>query len=207
MNLLQVGITAARAGHPAEARTHLQQALQADPRSEQGWLWMSAVVETDAERRMCLERVLAINPHNQTARIGLEKLKTGNQPGQGVESYLPISRTVPLQDQAQDQTNGKRLPTPLSANPVAGPPSPHTMPTLGMSPVAPGARRIQRLEPQPAPVDALTQLRATQFQPQPPRPAASPSQADSMLARLLIGGLSVTAIAGALMLFILWLIG
>ena len=34
---------------------------------------MSAVVDSDADRRACLERVLTINPHNQTAKAGLEK--------------------------------------------------------------------------------------------------------------------------------------
>ncbi len=200
MDALQAGITAAREGRPAEASALLRQALQANPRSEQGWLWLSAIVETDAERRTCLERVLAINPHNQTAQAGLEKLRGGNS---SQPSYLPISRPVPLQNENITLTQTPVGPT----NPVARPPSPHTMPTLGMSPLAPGARRIQRLEPQPVPMDGLNQLRATQFQPQPSPPAASPAQSGSWVALMLISGLAITALAGALMLGILWLIG
>ncbi len=178
MDTLQAGIIAAREGRQAEARALLQQVLQADPRSEQGWLWMSAVVETDAERRTCLERVLSINPYNQTAQARLEKLS-------------PVDSPV----------------TDLSTGQNAGPTSPHSMPTLGMDPVAPGSRRIRRLAPQAEPEDELARLRAAQIQPPAPSPEANASQSDPYMALILIGGLSVTAIGGALMLAILWLIG
>src|SRR3989304_1480593 len=46
-----------------------------DPRNETAWLWMSAVIDSDEHRRTCLERVLAINPRNETARQGLEGLR------------------------------------------------------------------------------------------------------------------------------------
>jgi hypothetical protein len=38
---------------------------------------MSSIVDSDEHRRTCLERVLAINPHNETARRGLEALAQG----------------------------------------------------------------------------------------------------------------------------------
>jgi len=130
----------------------------------------------------------------------LEKLRGGDN---SQPSYLPISRPTPLQSENITWTQMPVGP----ANSTTEPPSPHTMPTLGMSPLAPRARRIQRLEPQSVPVDGLNQLRATQFQPQPPPPAASPAQPGSWVALMLISGLSITALAGALMLAILWLIG
>ena len=79
-----------------------------------------------------------------------------------------------------------------------------------MSPVDADGGRIRRLEPQPAPVDGLAMLRSAQFQSQPaPAPARSPAPATpkSLAAVILIGGLSVTALAGILMLIFLWLIG
>ena len=173
MDALQAGISAAREGRRAEAQALLQQALQTNPRSEQGWLWMSAVVETDEERRTCLERVLTLNPHNQTAQAGLQKLDS-------------------------DHT---------SAYPVATPAAPHSMPTLGMEPVYPAARPIQRLAPQVEPVDSLAQLRAAQFQPPAPTAPAGASESDPFMALVLIGGLSITALAGTLILAALWLIG
>ncbi|MGD8464842.1 MAG: tetratricopeptide repeat protein [Anaerolineae bacterium] len=49
-------------------------AVELDERSEQGWLWLSSVVETDDDKRLCLENVLAINPSNQHAQSGLQWL-------------------------------------------------------------------------------------------------------------------------------------
>ena len=204
MNPLQAGIAAAREGRRAEARALLMRALQTNSRSEQAWLWMSAVVETDTERQSCLEQVLAINPHNQTAQLGLEKIKAGSSPAGSQPGYLPISRP----DAPQYRAPGGQ---PASANPSARPPSPHSLPTLGMSPIEAEAGRIRRLEPQPATVvDGLALLRAAQSQPQPAlAPARSPASSapGSLAAVILIGGLSVTAIAGLLMLIFLWLIG
>ena len=204
MNPLQAGIAAAREGRRAEARALLMQALQTNSRSEQAWLWMSAVVETDTERQACLEQVLAINPHNQTAQVGLDKIKAGSSVEDSQPSYLPISRPNVPQNRAPSER-----PAP-PANPPARPPSPHSLPTLGMSPVEAEAGRIRRLDPSPAPVDGLALLRSAQFQAQPtPAPAKppAPSTPGSLAAVILIGGLSVTALAGILMLIFLWLIG
>ncbi len=202
MNALQAGIAAAREGRRAEARTLLQQALQASPRSEQGWLWMSAVVESDAERRACLERVLTINPHNQTAQAGLEKLSSGRSPGGGSEGYLPVSRSVQLEG---GSPGGE--PRPVAPAQIAGSLSPHTIPTLGMDPVRPNSRPLRRLAPQPDPADGLAQLRAAQFQPPSSSADVPSSESDPFMALVLIGGLSITALAGALMLVVLWIIG
>jgi hypothetical protein len=201
MNPLQAGIAAAREGRRAEARTLLMQALQTNSRSEQAWLWMSAVVETDTERQACLEQVLAINPHNQTAQVGLDKIKAGSSAPGAQPPYLPVARP---------DSSPARAP---SGRPVppANPPSPHSLPTLGMSPVEAEGNRIRRLEPQPATVvDGLALLRAAQSQSQPaPAPAGppAPSTPRSLAPMIIIGGLSVTAIAGLLMLIVMWLIG
>ncbi len=193
MDTLQAGITAAREGRHAEAQALLQQTLQADPRSEQGWLWMSAVVESDAERRTCLERVLAINPHNQTARAGLETFSPDHGSAHGGKDYLPISRSEHPQAAAP----------PMSVEPA----SPHSASTLGMDPVQPASRPIRRLAPQPGPDDEIAQLRAARFQPTHSDTQAPPSQTDPFMAIVLLGGLSITALAGALTLAVLWLIG
>jgi hypothetical protein len=199
MDTLQAGITAAREGRREAARDLLQQALQTDPRSEQGWLWMSAVVETDDERRICLERVLTINPKNQTAQAGLEKLGSADGLGANLESYLPVSQSTQAKPEEPPQ---------VAASYAAQPPSPHSMPTVGLDPVVPRPRQIERLAPPLGPTDEFAELRAAQFQP-PAEPDASQaaSESDPFMALILIGGLSITAIAGALMLGVLWLIG
>jgi hypothetical protein len=72
--LVKEGITAYKAGNKAQAEEFFRQAVDLDQYSEQGWLWLSAVVDTPEDRRTCLENVLAINPANDAARKGLQKL-------------------------------------------------------------------------------------------------------------------------------------
>ena len=73
-DLLQEGIAALKAGHKTVARNLLTQVVQQDDRNEMAWLWLSGAVDTDEDRRACLENVLAINPNNGIARRGLEQL-------------------------------------------------------------------------------------------------------------------------------------
>jgi tetratricopeptide (TPR) repeat protein len=77
---LQQGIAAYKAGRKAEARKLFWQVLEADPKNERAWLWLSGTVETEQERYACLEKVLDINPNNETARRGLEHLRAEAPP-------------------------------------------------------------------------------------------------------------------------------
>ena len=75
--LVEEGIAALTSGRKAQARLLLGQALEADPHSEKGWLWLSGAVDTDEERRFCLRQVLFINEHNSAAGRGLRQLGPG----------------------------------------------------------------------------------------------------------------------------------
>jgi tetratricopeptide (TPR) repeat protein len=72
--LLRRGIAAAKAGRAQEASQALLQVTEMDERNEQAWLWLSGVVESLEDRRVCLENVLAINPENPHAQAGLHWL-------------------------------------------------------------------------------------------------------------------------------------
>lgn len=74
--LLRAGIAAARAGDKEQARHLLLQVIEQDEQVEAAWLWLSDVVDDPAERQICLENVLALNPDNQAARAGLHWLLT-----------------------------------------------------------------------------------------------------------------------------------
>jgi hypothetical protein len=200
MDSLQAGILAAREGRRTEARALLKEALQAEPLSEQGWLWMSAVVDSRAERRVCLERVLSINPHNQTALSSLDQLSPGSGSVDSNGSHSPVS--PPSAQVARERS--KRLVATDRASRTA---SPHSMPTLGIQPASSTARPIRHLSPLPDPPDELAQLRASQFQTLPEAAGVPTGGSDPFMALILIGGLSITAIAGGMMLVILLIIG
>jgi tetratricopeptide (TPR) repeat protein len=75
---LRDGITAARVGRREAAREMLLKVLHNDEEHEQAWLWLSGVMDSLDEQRICLENVLAINPGNQAAQRGLQALEAGN---------------------------------------------------------------------------------------------------------------------------------
>lgn len=73
--LLAQGKQLARSGKKAEARQLLEQVTKLDAHSEEGWVWLAAVVETVEEQEICLENVLFINPNNAKAKAGLASLE------------------------------------------------------------------------------------------------------------------------------------
>lgn len=74
---LQDGITAVKEGQPEKARLLLLKVVDVAEDNESGWLWLSRVVEEDADKRTCLENVLALNPENAAARRLLISLDNG----------------------------------------------------------------------------------------------------------------------------------
>ncbi|RMF81100.1 MAG: hypothetical protein D6737_06010 [Chloroflexi bacterium] len=72
--MVREGINAYRAGKKEEARTLLLKVVELDPRNEQGWLWLSGLLDSEEEQRICLENVLVINPNNEQARQGVKML-------------------------------------------------------------------------------------------------------------------------------------
>lgn len=75
--ILKQALIALKTGQRAEARKLLIQVVKQDKHNEKAWLWLSAAVDTDKERRICLEKVLAINPSNEAAKRGIASLSSG----------------------------------------------------------------------------------------------------------------------------------
>ncbi|HID64014.1 MAG TPA: hypothetical protein EYP49_14945 [Anaerolineae bacterium] len=73
----RAGIEAAKTGEKNKARRLLEQVVEADQTNETAWLWLSAVVDTRAERIRCLETALKLNPANQESKMALEWLRSG----------------------------------------------------------------------------------------------------------------------------------
>lgn len=75
----------------ARATRLFVQALHENSNLEMDWLWYAANMRGDAERRYCLNRALAINPHSSLARSALAKLP---KPAQAASEAAPQSRAV-----------------------------------------------------------------------------------------------------------------
>jgi ribosomal protein L40E len=68
------GIEAARVGDRKRARHHFIHVIELDQYNEQAWLWLNEVVDSMADRRVCLENILLIDPSNTSAATELEHL-------------------------------------------------------------------------------------------------------------------------------------
>lgn len=105
--LLQKGIAAAQAGNRDVARQMLQQTIRLDPENETAWLWLSSVARDNKERIFCLKRLLAINPQNEHAirglqRLGIEPTETPSSAPSSVVPTLPEDKHTRLQQEAEE---------------------------------------------------------------------------------------------------------
>lgn len=73
-NLLDKGIAAARRGDNERSRDLLLRVVDNDEANESAWLWLSNVVDSNEDRVLCLQNVLALNPESEPAKRGLERL-------------------------------------------------------------------------------------------------------------------------------------
>jgi hypothetical protein len=72
--MVREAIKKQREGKNAEARALLEKATEIDQSNEKAWLWLSAVVDSPEDQRVCLENVLFLNPDNENAKRGLAVL-------------------------------------------------------------------------------------------------------------------------------------
>jgi len=118
--LRQQGITAAKAGNKDEARRLLQQSIRLEPDNEAGWLWLASVARDAQERVFCLNRILEINPNNETALKALEGLQAASAPAPAPAQSPALVKRLPnapdtkkaaAEETARTQTPGVPLPS------------------------------------------------------------------------------------------------
>jgi hypothetical protein len=72
---LDQAVALIKAGKKLEAVPLLKNILKADRDVELAWLWLSACVETQDDKKYCYQEALRINPSNPHAKKALEQLK------------------------------------------------------------------------------------------------------------------------------------
>jgi hypothetical protein len=91
-SFLENGITAAKNGDKTNAIQYFRQALQENPKDIAAWLWMSALVNDAEQKKICYQRVLAIDSKNEHALKGMAQL--GLAPKESPRN--PTNETHPL---------------------------------------------------------------------------------------------------------------
>ena len=124
--LLRQGIAAAKAGQNRQARDLLLQVVGRDEINEQAWLWLSSVVESPDDRRLCLENVVAINPDNVHAQAGLRRMveippspPPGRPPGSAEQRspHRGEGAAAPALREGEEAGEGSIPPSPLPGRP------------------------------------------------------------------------------------------
>lgn len=75
-NLLVQGFKAAKEGRREEAYDIFCDVVKRDPNNELGWLYRAATTQDLSEAYVCLQRVLNINPANEKAQRGVERIQS-----------------------------------------------------------------------------------------------------------------------------------
>jgi hypothetical protein len=70
--MLSRGVAALKSGQKADALRILKTVVDKDSDNVNGWLWLAASVSTPGETLSCLNRVLALDPHNAKALAGIQ---------------------------------------------------------------------------------------------------------------------------------------
>lgn len=108
--LTQRGIQALKSGDRKTARELLGEAVKNDTQDLQAWLWLSGAVESDAERKKCLEEVLRIDPKNQSATRGLALLSSRSNTAEP-----PLTKVVDEKQSVTPPLDAQHPEPPLSA--------------------------------------------------------------------------------------------
>lgn len=92
--LLSSGIAAAKKGDFLQARKLLLTLLDEDEQNEKAWLWLSSVVESSEDKRICLENVLTINPANAAAIRGIQRLDAHDDGDDSEDNEIVIKTEI-----------------------------------------------------------------------------------------------------------------
>lgn len=72
--LMRLAINTAKKGNNEAAMRLFERILGEDKQNERAMMWMAKLAETKAERKQWLNRVLAVNPNNDSARVALQRM-------------------------------------------------------------------------------------------------------------------------------------
>jgi hypothetical protein len=131
---LQEAIALIKSGDKPNGQRLLTEVLQTDPRNEIAWLWMAALM-TGERRRLCLEKVLSLNPNHPQAREQLARLSAASAPPRAATpvpaAVAPRASVPPVQAAVAEPP----APRPSSFSPAALPSAPEPVRNVTGAPV------------------------------------------------------------------------
>ena len=95
--LLRQAVELAKAGRKDEARTCLAESCLINPYNEKAWLWRASLAPSTEDAIAWLERVLELNPQNQTAHNWMQRLRPPAPPEPAPETVVPAAAPPPAE--------------------------------------------------------------------------------------------------------------
>ncbi len=103
---LKAGIAAAKAGNRAEARRLLADVVEADETQLSAWLWLGYATDNLAEKEICFENALTLDPENDFAAKGLawvRRQKKSPRPESPAVPEIDRAAQYPTRDEFDDE--------------------------------------------------------------------------------------------------------
>jgi len=162
---LQAGVAAAKVQDKVQARLLLRKAVEQDPGSEMGWLWLASVAETAEEAMGLLEKVLQLNPANQRAQAALERYRA-HQPAAPPPVPQVATPSAELRKDLSASQPAGRISNPSSRGQTDGleirpaaPPAPPKQEEVDEAPAAPLPAQPDKPEvPTPGPTEPASSI-------------------------------------------------
>ena len=76
--LLNMAIATAKRGNKEAARNMFREVWNRNKRNERALIWLAKLARNTKERKQWLDRILILNPNNETAKNALEHMQTKN---------------------------------------------------------------------------------------------------------------------------------
>ncbi|MEQ8674945.1 MAG: hypothetical protein RLP44_03750 [Aggregatilineales bacterium] len=73
--LLQMAIDTAKRGNGEAARNMFREVWNRNKRNERALMWLARLAKTPKEQKQWLDRILRLNPNNETAKTALSQMK------------------------------------------------------------------------------------------------------------------------------------
>lgn len=136
-NLLVQGFKTAKEGRRDEAYEIFCDVVRRDPNNELGWLYRAATTEDLSEAYVCLQRVLSLNPNNEKAQRGVERIQNrlaaeSNKPkatAAGAAAAGGTATPQPVSPSLEDKDVISGFNPGFSRTPVTPTPEPPSQPT------------------------------------------------------------------------------
>lgn len=107
---LTLGIEAANNGDLKKANIYFARIVKANPKSEEGWLWLGKCLTDKEQRKYCYEKVLRLNPQHIEAQNELDRLFLANVTETSASQAEPASDFLIVPEKKDSKADWKSNP-------------------------------------------------------------------------------------------------